>query len=61
MPWSMSDNLKIQKFKKIITEKFCQKLKVSYFYFIILLHLEDNSGRFMCILNIRPSQFWCFE
>ena len=58
----MSDNLKIQNFKIIITEKFCQKIKVCYFCYIICeRHLEDNSGCFSCIENVRPSKLWCFE
>ena len=62
MPWSMSDNLKIHKFKIIIIEKFCQKLKVCYFFYIICeRQLEDNSSRFLCIVNARPSNFWYFE
>ena len=55
----MSDNLKIQKFKIIIIEKFCQKLKVCYFYYFICeRQLEDNSGRFLCIVKARSFNFF---
>ena len=59
MPRSMSDNLKIQKFKIIVTEKFCQKLKDCYLcYTIYERQLEDKSGRFSCIENVRTSKLW---
>ena len=62
MPWFMSDNLQIQNFKIIIVEKFYQKFKVCYFCYIICeRQLEDNSGRFLCLVNARPSNLWCFE
>ena len=51
----MSDNLKIQKFEIIITENFCQKLKLFFCYIICEKQLEDNSGRFLCIVNARSS------
>ena len=59
MPRLMSDKLKIQIFKIIIVEKFRQVLKVCYFCYITCYfcnitcerQLEDNSGRFLCIVN----------
>ena len=62
MPWSMTDSLKNQKFKIFITEKFCQKLKVCYFWYIFCeRHVENKSGSFLCIVIVRPSKLWCFE
>ena len=49
----MSDNLKIQKFNKIIIKKFCQKIKVCYFCYINC-ERRTISGRFLCIVNARP-------
>ena len=58
----MSDDLKIQKLKIIIIEIIYQKLKVCYFcYMICERQLEDNSGRFLCIVKVTPSYLWCFE
>ena len=62
MPWSMSDNLKIQKFKIIITENICQKLK---FLLLLLNHLWKTSGRqfrsffmhYKC-KNVQPLVLW---
>ena len=49
MLWSMSDSLKVQKFK-IINEKFCRKSKVCYFCYIICERpLKDKPGRFLCM------------
>ena len=42
MPWSMSDELKIQKIKIIVIEKFCQKLKV----FFVISFVKDSSRQF---------------
>ena len=54
----MSDSLKFQIFRKIIGEKFCQNLKVFYFPCMTCeRQLLDNSGRFLCIGNARPSNF----
>ena len=62
MPWSMTDSLKNQKFKIFITEKFCQKLKVCYFWYIFCeRHVEHKSGSFLCIVLVRPSKLWWFE
>ena len=30
-------------------------------YIIYERQLEDNSGRFLCIVNTRPCSLWCFE
>ena len=58
----MSNNLKVQNFKIIIAQKFCQKIKVCYFCLVICeSHLKDISSRFLCIVNARPSNLWCFE
>ena len=56
----MSDNLKIQKFNIIIIKKVCQKIKVCYFCYINC-ERQPNPGRFLCIVNARPSNLWCFE
>ena len=54
----MSDNLKIENFKIIIIEMFCQKLKVCYFCYINCeRQLEVNSGRFLCILSANRPNF----
>ena len=51
MTRSLSDNSKNQKFELTIIEKFCQK-KVCYFCYISCeRQLDDNSGRFLCIVK----------
>ena len=58
----MSANMKYQKVKRTIIEKFCQNLEVCYFSYIIWeRQLEDNSGCLRRILNARPSNLCCFE
>ena len=55
----MSHNLKIQKFKTIIIKKFCQKINVCYFCYINCKR-QSHSGRFLCIVNARLANLWCF-
>ena len=56
----MSDNLKTQKFNIIIINKFCQKIKVWYFCYINC-ERQPKTGRFLCIVNARPSNLWWYE
>ena len=58
MPWSMSANMKYQKVRRTIIEKFCQNLEVCYFSYIIW---ERQLGCLRRILNARPSNLCCFE
>ena len=44
----MSDNLKTQKFKMILIEKLCQKVKVCYFF---IYFVKDSSKTFQVGFN----------
>ena len=54
----MSNNRKILIFEMISFKNFCQNSKICYFRLIILeRQVQNNSGRFLCLINARSAQF----